>query len=50
MISEYSIQTGFFNNRAEFWSQTPDVMPGGRGSIETTHPTAHPRVYFWYLN
>jgi|HubBroStandDraft_1064217.scaffolds.fasta_scaffold305197_2 hypothetical protein len=35
----------------QLWgSQTPDVMPGDPKASKTTHPTAHPRVYFWYLN
>ncbi len=42
MISEHFIQTGFFNNRAEFWSQTPDVMPGGPGNIENDPPNYPP--------
>jgi hypothetical protein len=34
MISEYFIQWASSTKGVEFWSQTPDVMPGGPGNIE----------------
>jgi hypothetical protein len=38
----------FFTGRVKIWSPT-EVVQLPRTS-KTTHPTAHPRVYFWRLN
>jgi hypothetical protein len=44
------LQVGLIqHSRVEIWSQTEVLHRGGSEKSKTTHPTAHPRVYFWYL-
>ena len=54
MISEYFIQWLFDAAVRDPQSVTEvlhqAVAPSGAENTKTTHPTAHPRVYFWYLN
>ena len=39
MVSEHVIQYAFFKA----------LHQSAPGASKTTHPTAHPRMYFWYL-
>jgi hypothetical protein len=47
IISEPFVHQGFFNGAVRSCKvRLHQVLR----AFKTTHPTAHPRVYFWYLN